>query len=168
MQDAINTFLIQFILVYFLQSIIFVFCLYVLSNKRVDRKNFLATSIVFMLGTLLIRALPIHFGVHTLICMLLLILLGNKMLALSIHTAIKASLFALIILLSLESLNVLLFTLIFGHQHFNVLMANSWTKNLLGLVVNLSFLLTVTIIYLWKRRVLSRKNTDLPKGESKR
>ena len=168
MQDAIKTFLIQFIFVYFLQSIIFVFCLYVLSGKKVNRRNFLSTSVVFMLGTLLIRALPIHFGVHTLICMLLLILLGNKMLALSIYTAVKASLFSLIILLSLESLNVFLFTLIFGYQRFDALMGNRWTKNLLGLVVNLGFLLTVTVIYLWKRRSLSRKNADLPKGDGKR
>lgn len=168
MQDVIKTFLLQFIFVYFLQSIIFVFCLYVLSGKSVDRRKFLSTSIVFMLGTLLIRALPIHFGVHTLICMLLLILLGNKMLALSIYTAIKASLFALIILLSLESLNVFLFTLIWGYQRFDALMDNSWTKNLLGLVVNLVFLLTVSVIYLWKRYNLNRKNADFLKGDGKR
>lgn len=159
MQESLKLFFLQFICVYFVQSIIFVASLYVFTDRRVERKRFIPASVILMLGTVLIRALPIHFGVHTLISLLLSILIGTKVLKLPVYSAVTATLTAAVVLLIVESANVFFLNAVLGEEGFEALMSDRYLKNLFGLPANLLFLLVVAAIYFLKRRALGKKKT---------
>lgn len=157
MQESLKLFFLQFICVYFVQSIIFVASLYVFTDRRIERKRFITASVVFMLGTVLIRALPIHFGVHTLVSLLFLILIGTKMLDLPVYSAVMSTLTAAVILLIVESANVFFLNTVLGEEGFEALLGDRYLKHLFGLPANLLFLLVVAFIYFLKRHALSKK-----------
>lgn len=157
MQEAIKLFFVEFICVYFVQSIIFVSSLCIFTDAKVGRQRFIQASVIFMLGTILIRMLPIHFGVHTPLSLLFLILIGTIVLEIPVYPAIKATLAAAVILLVVESANVLVLTALLGQAGFNRMVNDRYLNSLFGLPANLLFLVAVSGIYLLKRRRLCSK-----------
>ena len=60
------------------ESFLLVFVSYVFAGKRVNRKLYFISSILFVIVACLVRRLPIHFGVHTIIIILIYSIINHS------------------------------------------------------------------------------------------
>ena len=116
MLEYLKTVFIQVICVYLLQSIVFVFSLYTFTKTKIQKREFILCTFIFMVGTYIIRLLPIYFGVHTLLSLILLMFLGFYVLKLPVYSTIKATLFTTVILLLVEAANLFVLKMIFSEK----------------------------------------------------
>ncbi|MBV7273229.1 hypothetical protein JMF89_02530 [Clostridiaceae bacterium UIB06] len=87
------------------ECFLFILGSYVIANIRIKKSSYFASSILFAIGAYLIRMLPIHFGIHTGISIMLYILLATFLNKIPIKDAISASMLWTITLSACEALN---------------------------------------------------------------
>lgn len=167
MMEWLKLLVVQFICIYLLQSVAAVLALHTFTNTKIVKKSFFLTSFLFMMGTLLIIMLPIHRGVHTLLSLLLLILLGTVLLKLPIYTTIKGTLVATVILLLAESVAILVMSSLLGMEAFDALMADPILKYVAGFPSTLVFLLVMVTIHMLKQRRARRHSAMQAQEEEK-
>lgn len=90
------------------EAFLFVLGSYVFANKKIEKKPYIAGSILFAIGTYLTRLLPIHFGVHTIIVSMVYILITTSINKIPIIKAISSSMISIITLSACESLNAII------------------------------------------------------------
>jgi hypothetical protein len=81
---------------------------YIFANKKIKKKDYFVSSILFAIGTYLIRMLPIHFGVHIIIISMLYILITISINKIYVIQAISSSMILIITLSTFESLNAII------------------------------------------------------------
>ena len=133
---------------FFLVLAVAAFC-----KVRLSVKKYLLISLGVLVSTYVIRMLPIHFGVHTLLNILVLIFLMVWLCPLPIYDAIKASLLVPIILFVLEGVNILGLKFFFAGR-FLAIMDDPILKVVAGLPTTVAFGLTAVVAY--SLRVLRR------------
>lgn len=77
-----------------------------ISRKSIDNKSYFISSILFAISTYLVRMLPIQFGVHTILIIMIFILINTSLNKIPIRKAISSSLISIIILSICESINL--------------------------------------------------------------
>lgn len=87
------------------EGFLFILGAYIFAHIRIEKRSYFASSILFAIGTYLIRMLPIHFGIHTGIVIILYVLLATFLNKIPIKKAISASMLWTITLSACESLN---------------------------------------------------------------
>ncbi|WP_411682628.1 hypothetical protein [Clostridium thailandense] len=87
------------------ESLLFTLGVYVFAHVRIEKSRYFASSILLAIGIYLIRMLPIHFGIHTGIVIMLYISLTTFLNKIPIKKAISASMLWTITLSASESLN---------------------------------------------------------------
>lgn len=89
------------------ESLIFIWGICIISNNVISKKRYIIYCALMSIEVFIVRSLPIHFGVHTIITdifvICLLIIAGF-----SINTAIRNTLLATLLLLISELFNTLL------------------------------------------------------------
>lgn len=90
------------------EGFLFILGSYVFAHKKIEKKSYFASSMLFAIGIYLIRMLPIHFGVHTIIVIMLYILLITALNKIPIMKAISSSMLWIVTLAACESLNALI------------------------------------------------------------
>lgn len=76
------------------ETFIIFYAIYLLTEYKTDYKRILISSIVGGIGIYLTRLLPIHFGVHTILGIILYIVLAVNINKVNIHKAIAGTLIA--------------------------------------------------------------------------
>jgi hypothetical protein len=101
---------IEFFLRLIPESFILILAAYAFSSKKIEKKLFCISSILLAVATYLIRLLPIHFGVHTIILLVIYVLITVNINKIAIIKVISAGLVSSVVLFFSEWLNVFVLT----------------------------------------------------------
>lgn len=101
---------IEFFLRTIPEAFILILAAYAFSSKKPEKSVFCISAILLGLATYLIRMLPIHFGVHTIILLVIYVLISVNINKIDIIKAISAGLVSSIVLFFSEWLNVFVLT----------------------------------------------------------
>lgn len=148
----------KYIMGYLLQSIICVLVVYTINKKKIEIKMFSIVTLLFLVSVAIIRALPTLWGVHTLICLIVLIILSVTLLKTHLFKTVLSALIVGIIILLTEFLNIAFLVLIIGFNNIENLFKNDLNKAIAGIPANILFFIVVLFIY--------KLNTK-PKNEEK-
>lgn len=80
------------------ENLIVIYAICLLTESDVNLKNLFISGIIGGICVYLTRMLPIHFGVHTILSVMLMIVLAIRLNGIEIHKAITASLTSVILL----------------------------------------------------------------------
>jgi len=80
------------------EAILIMYAICLLTNSKADMKKLIISGIIGGTVVYLVRLLPIHFGVHTILSILFDILLAVKLNNIEMHKAISGSLISIIII----------------------------------------------------------------------
>lgn len=92
----------------------FILASYVFARKDIEKYRYIISSILLGVIVYLIRMLPIHFGVHTILSIMIYILLTTAINKIEVIKAVSAALSSTIIMFLSEGLNVLLLDKLFN------------------------------------------------------
>ena len=145
----------EFILRLLPEAFIFIFAAYAFSKTRINKSKYLLSSFLLGLSVFIIRMLPINYGVHTILNIIMLAVISYAINKIDLTEAIKVSIITAICLFLLEWLNMLLLTTIFGNKLDSIL-SNTILKTVSGLPSLIGFGLIVICYYnyLKKRKKL--------------
>jgi hypothetical protein len=133
------------------EAFLMIYSIYILTKSKVDMKKILISSIIGGIGIYLIRFLPIHFGIHTILSIMLYILLAVKLNKMDIYKAITMTLVSIIILFISDFLFVIIYTKIFQFSS-EVLFGGGWVSNITGIPSLLLLYLVIWIIAYFKKK----------------
>lgn len=88
------------------ESFLIILAGYIINYRKINLEQYCAASIIYALAAYLIRMLPIAYGVHTILDIIVIILLLVKINKISVLRAISCSLIFMIILSICEWINV--------------------------------------------------------------
>lgn len=93
---------------------LYIFGNYVMTNKKIDQRKLFLSGILLGISIYLIRLLPIHFGVHTIIFLMLYIFVSVKINGMDFYKVVGSSMLWIIVLFSLEWMTVAICIKILG------------------------------------------------------
>lgn len=125
------------------EGFVFIFASYAIAGKKIEKDKYILSSILLGVIGYLIRMLPIHFGVHTILLIMVHILMTSLINGIEVKRAVSAALISVIIMFLSEGLNVVMLDKIFNVE-FQDVMSNVYTKLLYGIP---SFILFTIIIF---------------------
>jgi hypothetical protein len=142
-------------LVYFIGSIlsgvVVLLLIYMFSGKRIDKNRFIISSIILGICTYIVRLLPIHFGIHTLIILMLIVLISVVFLKIEIFKAIVAGILIMILMYICDILTVVTLTYVFKVSQ-NALLSRCLNTALIGLPPTIfTFVFGYILIYFLKK-----------------
>lgn len=145
----------EFILRLLPEAFIFIFAAYAFSKTRINKSKYLLSSFLLGLSVFIIRMLPINYGVHTILNIIMLAVIAYSINKIDLTESIKVSIITAICLFLLEGLNMLLLSTIFGDKLDSIL-SNTILKTVSGLPSLIGFGLIVIgyYSYLKKRKEL--------------
>ncbi|MEW9094333.1 MAG: hypothetical protein AB2417_04540 [Clostridiaceae bacterium] len=138
------------------EGFVFIFALYVFSRRALDKRNYLISSMLMGVMTFLIRLLPIHYGVHTILSIIVLILLSVNINKIYLIKSIQASIIAVILQFVCEGINVFIIQYIFKAD-MSYVFGDSKLKVLYGIPSLLIFACMLALYYI---RLLKRKELN--------
>lgn len=140
------------------ESCLFILGAYVLAHTKIEKKPYFVSSILLAIGGYLVRMLPIHFGVHSILVIVLYVLLTTSLNKIPIAKAISSSMLWTIALSACESLNA--FVLSFLKFNMQIILNNPLKKVLYFMPSLIMLLLAVllTNILISKNKKEDSKN----------
>lgn len=148
MMRILETVLFEYIFGYILQGFAFILGIYAFNRKKIEAKKFMIASIIFIVISYITRLLPINFGIHTILDLICIFLLGILFLKMSALVTIRSLLIITVILLITEMLNVFIMTNILGQEKFNSFMNDNIMKYIVGLPAAIIFAVLILISYM--------------------
>lgn len=133
------------------EAFLIMYSICLLTNSKVDFKKILAASVIGGTGVYIARLMPIHFGIHTILAVLLDILLMVKLLNIEIHKAIAG---ALILIITIFASDIIIFAIYTNIFRFSPEVINGQTmlSVIYGLPSLLVFYFIIRIIVLIKEK----------------
>lgn len=138
------------------ESCIYMFAIYSFSKTIVDRRKYFISSLLMVMCVFIIRLLPINYGVHTILNIIMAIVITSTVSKIDILKSIKASIAMIIVLFTCEALNVAMLSLLLGSK-LNEILSNTIAKTIYGLpsLVLFGIITTTYYVSLKKRDKLS-------------
>lgn len=128
------------------EAFIFIFATYVFSNTKLDAKRYIISSVLLGICIYIVRRLPINYGVHTILNIIIQSAIVNGMSKIPIVKAIKSAMISAVCLFILEAFNILILSIIFKEQ-LKVIMLDPTSKLLYGLPSLICFVFIIMIYY---------------------
>lgn len=122
---------IEFILRVIPESFLVIFAIYVFSKTNIEKKKYLVTSIVFSLIIYTTRMLPINYGVHMILSVLILLFIVVSYNNIEVANGVKSIIFTYLIQLASEAINVLMLN--FMNVDLDTLFQDAVSKTILGI-----------------------------------
>lgn len=95
----------EFIVRGFPEALLFVFAVYTFTKTKVNLKKYSLSVILFWIIVYLIRFLPIQYGIHTLLSLIVLIIITNSLNKIDVIKSIQAGIITFILGFVSEGLN---------------------------------------------------------------
>jgi len=124
------------------EGFLYMLGMYIFSYNKIEKKKYIISSLIIGISIYFFRELPISYGVHTILTILLTIFLSMYYNKIEVILCIKGTIITFIIQFISEGINVLVLKLIPGLD-LNTLFSNPTSKNLMGLP---SLFITVIIL----------------------
>lgn len=134
------------------EAFIMILATHAFANKKLDKKEYLTSSLVMALVVYLVRLLPINYGVHTILNVFVLIFLTFNINKIDLIVGIKSSILVLMLLFVCEGFNIWFIQNIL-HRDLSVLYTSSADRIILGIPSTILFAVIVIVYYL----ILSKK-----------
>lgn len=134
---------------------VFMFAAYAFSKTRIDKKIYILSSLLLAVAVFVIRALPINYGVHTILNISFMTIISNSINKIEIISSVKAAIIMAIILFASEGINVFILKLLLGDR-LTIILSNPILKTIYGLpsLVILASIVIGYYIFLGKRNKL--------------
>lgn len=162
MIETLELFIFQIVLGYCLQGLIFVLGMYTFNQQKIILKNYISASALFIVTSYIIRLLPISFGVHTIINMLILVIICIVLLKMPVFNTIRSMSIVMVFLLLSEMADLAVLTMVMGKDKFEEVMHNPLQKAITGIPSNVLFLLLITLsYYILKKKGDSNRKVSL-------
>ena len=144
---------IEFILRALPESFLVIFAVYIFSKAEIDKKKYLITSIVFALIIYFTRMLPINYGVHMILSVLILLFIVISYNQIEVVNSVKGIIFIYLIQLISEAINV--FILNITNINLEMLSGDPVYKAFLGLP---SLVITgVIVLIIYKKSYMKKE-----------
>lgn len=128
------------------EAFIFIFATYVFSNTKLDAKRYINSSVLLGICIYFVRKLPIDYGVHTILNIILQTVIVAGISKISIAKAIKSAIVSALCLFILEAFNILILSLIFKEE-LEAIMLNPTAKIIYGSPSLICFVVIIMICY---------------------
>ena len=140
------------------EGFLFLFAIYSFSNTAINKKRYIASSLILVGAIYLIRLLPIQYGVHTILNIIMLIILTVNINKIGIIKSIQTSLMAMILEYICEGMNVFIIQYIFKAD-IMYLLSEPLLKILYGIPSLLIFATIVSTYYFYVARKKKLRET---------
>ncbi|HEY8892072.1 MAG TPA: hypothetical protein VIM70_17680 [Clostridium sp.] len=154
--------LLEFFLRGLPEGFLIIFAVYAFSKTVINLKKYIISTIIYIVAVYLIRLLPIQYGVHTFLNIIVIIVLTVNINKIGVIKSIQASIMAMILEFICEGINVFIIGYIFKADITYVLREPS-LKILYGIPSLLIFATTVSTYYFWLTR--RKKLSEVINGE---
>lgn len=154
--------LLEFLLRGLPEGFLIFFAVYAFSKTDINIKRYIISSIIFITAVYLIRLLPIQYGVHAILNIIVIIVLTVNINKISIIKSIKASIMTVILEFICEGINVFIIQHIFKVD-IVYLLSESSLKILYGIPSLLIFAIIVSTYYFYVAR--RKKMMEVINGE---
>ncbi|MCB2305543.1 hypothetical protein LGL08_04885 [Clostridium estertheticum] len=144
------------------EEFLIIFAVYVFSKTVINVKKYIISSMFFVIAVCLIRLLPIQYGVHTILNVIVIIILTTNVNKISIIKSIQASIMAVILEFVCEGINVFIV-----HYAFKVNVKYAFSERLLKIIYSIPSLVIFAAIIFTYYFYLVRKNklSEVMNGE---
>jgi len=142
----------KYLLGYLIQSLSGVLALYAFNKTRIELKIFSILTVIFAILIFIIRGLPISPGVHTLLLLIVLSLLGVFVLKIPIRSTIIAALYVGIAITISELIMSIILMLSIGINNITLFLKNELYFALSGIPSTLIFLAVTLFVYYSKTK----------------
>lgn len=132
------------------ESFLLILLVYLVDNKNVRNKAYFISGIILSASTYLVRELPIQFGIHTIIIIMIFIVINNLVNKIPVKKSIASSMIAMITLSICESANF--FILSFAKVDMEKLYDNTILKIVYFTPSLIFFAAMAYILYLIKNK----------------
>lgn len=143
--ETFKVIVFEFVLGYMLQGFAIVLGIYTFNRQEITIKDYVRASGLVMMISCLVRLLPISFGVHTIINMLLLFIICILLLRMPMYTTLRSMSFVTILLLLFEMVDVAVISSILGTERFENLMQEPLHRAMIGVPANVFFMIFVVM-----------------------
>lgn len=130
-----------------LEGVIIILSIYLLSNKQINKRLLVISGILVGVSIFLVRLLPIHFGVHTIILLIIMIFISIKICSIEIRKAITSCIIFTILLFACEWISTIAYVSLLG-QSVELLFNKSVMSTLMSIPPLFLALLMAVIINL--------------------
>lgn len=145
--DLIEIIVFEFLLGYVLQGFSIVLGIYVFNKQKIIFKSYLFTSLIIIIISYLVRLLPISFGVHTLLNILILFLICTIVLKMPSFITIRSAFLVTVLLLISEMANVAVMLQFLGKEKFESMMTIPLEKAKVGFPGAAFFAFILLLLY---------------------
>lgn len=159
LDNPIGELAISMILGYLPQSASYIIFVYAAAKEKMEKKTFWLSLLIFSVATLLIRSLPISFGVHSILNLITLISLTLFLNHIKVTTAFLGSIIATVFLSMLEIV-FLLFAKLYNPVLLTYVNSSPLMKAITCLPINIMFLVTALVAYYITTRKVGSRATD--------
>lgn len=135
------------------EAFLFIIAAYAFSKKVINIKKYIISSILYGLMTYLVRFLPIHYGVHTIINVFVLIIITVNINKIDLIASIRSAITTIILQFICEGINVLIIQYIFNID-INYVFSDPVLKTLYGIPSIIVFACVAITYYI---RLLRRR-----------
>lgn len=111
---------------------VFMFAAYAFSKTKIDKKIYILSSLLLAVAVFVIRALPINYGVHTILNISFMTIISNSINKIEIISSVKAAIIMAIILFASEGINVFILKFLLGDR-LTMILSNPVLKTIYGL-----------------------------------
>lgn len=130
----------------------FLFGTLLLANAEIPKKKFILTSLCFAVFVLMVRELPISYGIHTLINLICLNLLSILLFNVNLEQAIKSTVIITCVVFALEGLNGLALQYFVGSERVTEIVNDPVEKILYFIPSTLLLFVFNYLLYRFKRK----------------
>lgn len=135
------------------EAFLYIFCLYLFSDRKIDKRRYIVSIILLSVGMILVRALPISYGIHTIIIMMAIIAIAVLVNHFDIIYSIKIVILNLIIQFIAEGINIILIEKVFM-KDVQEAMATTTSKMIYGIPsLIIAFCMLILVCKIWKRQM---------------
>lgn len=159
MMELLKIIIVRYVFGYILQGFVFTLGIFAFNRQKIVFGKYMLVSVVLSAFIILVRLMPISFGVHTILNLLFLFLVCVLMLKMPIYTTIRSTLLVTVFLLVSEMANIGVLIRIFGQSEFDRRMEIPVEKALLGLPGALTFTLLIFLSYILLTRPKKKNGT---------
>lgn len=131
------------------EGLLFILAIYIFSGVKFEVKRFLVSGFVLAIVTFSVRMLPISYGIHTMLNIIIFFSIQNLLIKIDVNKSIKYSILTTILMFVCEGLNVI-FLQLFHANKMEEIFNNPILKTLYGLPSLVIFLITLLIYRLIK------------------
>ncbi|WP_138203034.1 hypothetical protein [Haloimpatiens lingqiaonensis] len=129
--------------------------LYILDNKKIDRKKIILSTFIISIIIYFVRSLPIHFGVHTIILTIFNIIVAVYINKISAIKVMSGSLIGAIIMFLCEGINLWIV-----QKFFNISFSQGFKCTFKGIIFSLPSLILFLIAVLTLKKVLNKEDVS--------